>query len=537
MTRKNNKATIDKLSGELKQCFDSDFSEEMVALAADIIGKIEKAWDEEEKYWEQRARVNWLKSGDQNTRFFHATTVQRRKRNKILKMKDADGAWLENEDDIAGAFMDFYRGLFAPSAVSNCDALLEFVDSVISDEDNVMLMKPISTVEIKRAAFEMGSLKAPGPDGFSGSFYHSSWNRVEADVVRMVRSFFDGSGKIDPLHDTNIVLIPKVEGADAINLFRPISLCNFSYKIVSKIIVNRMKSLLDKCVSPNQRAFVPGRLIQDNILIAHEAFHHLKTNKKGSRFEMAVKIDMNKAYDRLEGSFIENVLLKLGFCNAWVNRVMSCIASVKYNLLFSGKKVGSFTPHRGLRQGDPLSPYIFIFASDVLSRVVSAFAEIKEFEGIKIARTCPVLTHCMFADDALFFLKASEKNCLSFKQILDWYCSAFGQMISLDKSCLFFSNNTPDEVKEEMCRVLGIDGTTDPGKYLGLSVVWGRSKSEALNFVQEKMLKKILVGRRMFLPKRLGRSLSKPWQVLSLCTLWECLKSPRKSVIADRTRR
>lgn len=127
----------------------------------------------------------------------------------------------------------------------------------------------------------------------------------------------------------------------------------------------------------------------------------------------------------------------------------------------------------------------------MLSKVVTAFADINEFEGIKLARNCPILTHCLFADDALFFLKANSHNCRSFKHIIDWYCAMSGQVVNLDKSCLFFSNNVPGNVKDELCTMLGISGSNNPGKYLGLPVIWGRSKSDALAFVEEKMLKKI----------------------------------------------
>lgn len=126
------------------------------------------------------------------------------------------------------------------------------------------------------------------------------------------------------------------------------------YKVVSKVIVNRMKSLLPRIVSNNQCAFVPWRLIHDNIFIAHEAFHYLNCKKSGVNFDVALKVDMNKAYDRLEWSFIEKVLLWLGFCVEWVEKIMLCLSSVHYNLLLSGRKVASFKPGRGLRQGDPL---------------------------------------------------------------------------------------------------------------------------------------------------------------------------------------
>lgn len=486
----NSKKQIDSLTAELQVCMNGDFTEEKNAEVAAILSKIELAWDREEKYWEHRARVNWLRAGDQNTKFFHSTTVHRRKRNKILKLLDEDGLWHDKEDDIAGIFLNFYKHLFSSSSPGENEDILEFARSVITEDDNVLLSKPVNDSEVKEAAFQLGGMKAPGPDGFSGIFYHSSWDVIGKEVTAMVKDFFDLGTDLAAINGTNIVLVPKVEAA-SVNHFRPISLCNFSYKVISKIIVNRMKPLLPKCISPNQRTFVPGRLIQDNLMVAHEAFHHLKTKKSGRRYEMAIKVDMNKAYDRVEWSFVRKVLLKMGFCLKWVDNIMRCVSSVHYSLLLSGKKVGSFQPERGLRQGDPLSPYLFIIVADVLSNMVTSFAEVGEFEGIKLALTCPVLTHCFFADDALFFMKADLTNSINFKNMLDWYCAASGQAINLDKSCIFFSNNVPKELKDEICDCLGIVGSENLGKYLGLPVLWGRSKCEALNFVKERMVKKL----------------------------------------------
>lgn len=398
---------------------------------------------------------------------------------------------MESEHEIADVFVKFYKNLFSTSSPREHWDILEFVNSVITEEDNRVLMSDISDMEIKNAAFQMGGLKAPGPDGFSGIFYHSSWSTVGPEVTKMVKDFFKNGADLFSINVTNIVLIPKIEDAASVNHFRPISLCNFAYKVISKVKVNRMKTFLPKCISLNQRAFVPGRLIQDNILVAHEAYHHLKNKKKGRSFEMAVKVDMNKAYDRIEWGFVKRVLIKLGFCVPWVERIMLCLSSVKYSLLLSGKKVGSIVPERGLRQGDPLSPYLFIIAADVLSNLVTAFASVNEFEGIKLARNCPILTHCFFADDAVFFMKASPKNARMFRKMLDWYCDASGQLINLEKSCIFFSENTPNDAKDEISDCLGISDSKNPGNYLGLLVLWGRSKSDALNFVKEKMLRKI----------------------------------------------
>ncbi|KAF7831611.1 reverse transcriptase [Senna tora] len=246
----------------------------------------------------------------------------------------------------------------------------------ISEEDNEGLMRRVSEDEVRRAAFDLGAMKAPGPDGFSGKFCHSAWSVVGDQVVSSIMEFLNGNGSIEGLNETNIVIIPKVDKPESVKQYRPISLCNFSYKIVFKVMVNRLKNILPRIVSEQQRAFVKGRLIQDNIVIAHEVYHYSKNRASKGRFELAMKIDMAKAYDRVEWDFLEKVLLKLGFCDGWVRKVMMCVKSVKYNVLVGGRLVADFVPKRGLRQDDSL---LFLNASkgdcEVVADILRRYCE------------------------------------------------------------------------------------------------------------------------------------------------------------------
>ncbi|KAF7829488.1 reverse transcriptase [Senna tora] len=170
---------------------------------------------------------------------------------------------------------------------------------------------------------------------------------------------------------------------------------------------------------------------------------------------------------------------------------MACVSSVNYNVLVGGRKVAEFKPERGLRQGDPLSPCLFILVADVLSSMLDKAVNDGRLCGIKLARSCPPISHCFFADDSLLFLNASKGDCVVVAEILKFYCEASGQDMNLDKSNLFYSKNTPLEVKEDICETLGIKEASNPGKYLGLPTLWERSKVVALNFVKERMVNKI----------------------------------------------
>ncbi|KAF7831683.1 reverse transcriptase [Senna tora] len=249
----NNLLVLKKLKEQYNACLEGEFNEEKAEAAKIIEKKMFESWEKEELYWAQRARINWLKAGDQNTKFFHSSTIRRRKKNKILKVKNLEGIWLENEEEIGENFTKYYADLFSSCGDRDFRDALCFVDRVISEEDNLMLRRKVTMEEIKAATFELGGLKAPGPDGFSGLFFQHSWDVIKNDLFYMVQGFFERGDSISVLNETNIVLIPKIEKPEKVEQFRPISLCNFSYKIVSKIITNRMKSLLPR---------PPGRIVR-----------------------------------------------------------------------------------------------------------------------------------------------------------------------------------------------------------------------------------------------------------------------------------
>ncbi|PRQ19531.1 putative RNA-directed DNA polymerase [Rosa chinensis] len=284
--------------------------------------------------------------------------------------------------------------------------------------------------------------------------------------------FINFGSLIHSMNKAHIVLIPKVPHPDQIGQFRPISLCNFSYKVLSKVLANRLRSILPSLISFNQAAFVHDRQIQDNIIVAHEVFHYLKNKRSGIDFDMGLKIDMNKAYDRIEWDFLQAVMLKMGFVASWVNLIMKCLNTVSFSVLLNGKPGPTFSPSRGWRQGDPLSPYLFILVAEVLTAMINRACLNHSPVGVQMGAEGPSISHLLFADDSLFFVKASVENCQSMMTILTNYCTASGQRVNFSKSSLFFSLNTPLELQLNISDILGVHESDDPGKYLGLPTLW-----------------------------------------------------------------
>ncbi|KAL4332119.1 hypothetical protein GQ457_07G022500 [Hibiscus cannabinus] len=284
----------------IAQAQDKPLSKTSSAEVKDLKDELNKILDAQEKFWHQRARVNWLKAGDKNTSFFHATTIQNRRRNSICKLKTRDGRWIEDESEIALCMEDHYKKLFAKDPSLNFSFISECIPMSIFEEMNRGLSKDVSIEEIKEAVFNMGALKAPGPDGYPGIFYQSFWDIIQEDVVNLVFEFFRNGSMPKDINKTNIVLIPKIKNPTKTTHFRPISLCNYSYKVISKILASRLKAFLPEIIPHAQSAFVKGRLIQDNVIVVHEAFHSIKRRRKGTKSIMALKIDLEKAYDKVD---------------------------------------------------------------------------------------------------------------------------------------------------------------------------------------------------------------------------------------------
>ena len=219
---------------------------------------------------------------------------------------------------------------------------------------------------------------------------------------------------------------------------------------------------------------------------------------------MALKLDMSKAYDRIEWAFLKQVMLKMGFNNKWVSLMMECISSVSYSILINGSPQGLLKPTRGLRQGDPLSPYLFLLCAEGLHGLLHQAANNKLIRGISLSRGGPQLTHLFFADDSLLFCRDRRDECETLLNILAQYEAGSGQQINREKTTLFFSKSTPASNQTELLQLLGVPAIKEYEKYLGLPSFVGRSRRESFTQIKESIWQR-LQGWKQKLLSQAGR--------------------------------
>ena len=341
--------TLAKKLKELTKAEEVDLYRSNPAHIYQLRDEIQVLKNREEAMWQQRSHTDWLKGGDQSRRYFHCRSNQRNKCNFILGFEDDNGEWTEDEGRMGELVEEYFSNIFSTSNPSCFDDILEGISPTVTDDMNTSLNREYTAAEVIQALHQMAPLTAPGPDGRFPIFYKSFWHIMGGDITNAVLAALNSGIIPDSINTTFISLIPKIQNLKKVSDFRPISLFSVFYKLISKVLVKRLKLVLPYVVSDSQSAFLSGRLITDNVLVAFETLHYLKRKTQGKLGFMALKLDMSKAYDRVEWVFFEKVMRHLGFRGKMVATIMSCIRFVSYSVLLNGTPVGNIKPSRGLR--------------------------------------------------------------------------------------------------------------------------------------------------------------------------------------------
>ena len=274
----------------------------------ELRAQLDRLLSQEEAKWKQRGKIKEILQGDSNTKYLHAKANGRRRKNMITALNQAEGLITE-EKEIVDYITNFYKNLFGQP---DCNSIVLQIENpeLVPNSDIGKLTEPFTEKEVKEVVFKMAHNKSPGPDGFNVEFYQHFWELIKTDLMNLFEDFHNGKLNISRLNYGVITLIPKMQGADQIQKFRPICLLNVSFKIFTKVLMNRLVGVADKIILPTQTAFIKGRVIMDGVLILHEALNSIHVEKSNA---LIFKVDFEKTYDKIKWAFVLQRMRLKGF--------------------------------------------------------------------------------------------------------------------------------------------------------------------------------------------------------------------------------
>ncbi|XP_028555639.1 uncharacterized protein LOC114580910 [Dendrobium catenatum] len=426
--------------------------------SCDNLNSLSKAWS---SWLYQRAKTKWLRNGKNDLGFLYAHIRSRKNLNVIKEITTSEGKF-DNKAGIAEAIIKHFKEIFNSPRPVNENVFSIPVGNIIPSNMIESLTLPFTDLDIKNAVFNGSSCSAPGPDGYTFDFYKKAWHIIGHKLCNAIKSFFTTCQLPKGVKTSAVTLIPKKPHASNINDYRPISLCNVFYKIIAKLLANRLKSVLPLIIHESQAGFIHNRCTTDNILLASEVLREFNFNRN----LFCAKLDIKKAFDTVSQKFLINRMRQKGFPDMFINWVNCCIANVHFSICLNGSLEWFFNSSSGLRQGCPLSPLLFCIVMDALSCSLTS-----NFVG----NNSPVFNingknfnHLMYADDLLVFGMAKAQNATNLMNILTDFADSSGLSINPTKSSIIFSNNTFDT--EQFCSIMGIIQRSSFLTYLGITI-------------------------------------------------------------------
>lgn len=438
-----------------------------------LCNELECCLNQEEMYLRQKSRIQWLHLGEGNNKFFFNACKSRWNSNKILSIEDDFDVTHTEHKSISKIAVYYYQSLLGTSrTVTPLDENVEL--PLLNDTQRNILEAPFTALDVLKILKSMAKNRSPGPDGFSAEFYLAAWDIVGSDVVSGILHFFHSNELPRIINANGVALIPKIDCPVNMSHFRPISCCNTLYKCIAKLLAIRMKSLLPHLISKNQSAFIPNRSIGDNILLAQAL---VKDYHSPGPSRCAIKLDIKKAFDTLSWDFLFEVMKRMAFPDRFIGWVKQCVTSSMISLKINGSLEGFFSSKSGLRQGCPLSPYLFVIAMQVLTCYLTQDLE-NDVNFNYHWRTKEIkLSHLIFAGDLFLFCRGDRYSISAILASVHRFSAASGLFPNPLKSQCFFSNvNT--EIIDSTIQRSGFQIGTFPIKYLGLPLISSRLKKE-----------------------------------------------------------
>ena len=439
----------------------------------------------------QQCKLEWIRYGDDSTRLFFAKAKQRKLSTYIYSLKDQAGNQVEGFDQVGHTMFLFYRDLLGTTSPTRSTIDMEVISqgNVLTSDQQIRMCRPFTYDDIKDAIWSIPNHKSPGPDGFSSGFYKTTWAHTGPLVCLAVLDFFKTATMPRALSTTKLILLPKVPNPQQANEFRPISCCNVIYKCITKLIGQRIKEILPMIIHPSQGAFVPGRELLYNVLLCQDLARGYQRKNISPRYML--KIDIQEAFDSVHWDFLKDMLTAMRFPRIFITWIMSCITSVFFSIHINGQNVGDFPGKRGLKQGDPLSPLMFVLSMEYFSRLMHKSSLERDF---KFHPHCKPLrlSHLMFADDLIIFSKADLPTLRHIKSALNDFHDCAGLKANMLKSQMVVGGCNP-QLQDECLNITGFAEATFPLKYLGVPITASRlTKVECHNLI-EKILNKVRI--------------------------------------------
>ncbi|XP_074278128.1 uncharacterized protein LOC141601728 [Silene latifolia] len=396
-----------------------------------------------------KAKVQHLKLSDTNTRYFFASIAVRKSRSTIGFIHDAQGRVCKGHAEVTQAFLGYYQTLLGSG--EDIQPLPQNLFNHGTLQDAAHLDSVATPLEIRTALNSIDANKSPGVDGYSSGFFKDTWEIIGPDFTAAVMEFFQHGRMPRAANSTLIALIPKIDAPLSVTEFRLISCSIVFYRTVSKILANRMKTVLGDIVGLEQAAFIEGRDLFDNFMLAHElAF---KYNRSLLTPRSILKVDIQKAFDSVNWKFLASCLHMFGFPENFSRWVLACVTSSHFSISVNGYTEGFFRGRRGLRQGDPLSPYLFTLCMEVLSRLLR---QLPSHPGFSYHPNCVKvkLTHLIFADDLLVFTRGDLPSIQAVDKCLSLFAGFSGLRVNPMKSNLYFGGVNP-QLKQLILQTTG----------------------------------------------------------------------------------
>ncbi|GKV46811.1 hypothetical protein SLEP1_g53774 [Rubroshorea leprosula] len=417
-----------------------------------------------ESMWQQKSRKMWLKEGDANTKFFHKSVNGRRRRNEIYSIL-INGKQLTGVTEIKEGVAEYFQNLFTEE-VWHQPKLDGIGFKQISQTDNELLIAPFSKEEIRKVIWECDSSKAPGSNGFNFRFMKSMWDDIKTKVIGFVKEFQEQGRLVRRSNASFIVLISKTVNPQRIEEYRPISLIGVMYKMIAKLLASRLCKVLHKIIGEQQMAVIKGRQLVDGVVIVNEVITEAKRKRKKS---FVFKVDFEKAYDKVCWNFIDYMLDRMAFSATWRRWIQECLKSSMVSILINGSPTRQFSVTKGIRQEDPLSPFLFLIVAEGLNGLMTAAVDKELYKGVEVGKDAITITHLQFADDTIFFGEASEQNVRTIKCILRTFEMAAGLKINFRK-CQLMGIGLDDDWRNKMAYRLGYKEGEFSIKYLGIPI-------------------------------------------------------------------